>query len=84
MKHKHPCHKNELAKLNRISGQIEGIKKMISDGRYCPDILTQLRAARAAIRTVEAIILETHLQNCVTEAIEKGDTQDKIDEMTPR
>ena len=81
---KHPCHKNELKKLNRISGQIEGIKKMINEGRYCPDILTQLRAARAAIHTVEADILECHLQSCVRDAMISGnekDTAEKINEL---
>ena len=72
MSKEHPCHQSEIGKLNRISGQVEGIKKMIEDGRYCPDILTQLRAARAAIRTVEANILETHLQHCVTDALAQG------------
>mgnify|MGYP000565897819 CR=1 FL=1 len=80
----HPCHKAELGKLNRISGQIDGIKKMIDDGRYCPEILTQLRAARSAIRSVEAKILETHLGHCVADAMKKGNTKEaqaKIDEI---
>ena len=79
-----PCHKAETKKLNRISGQIEGIKKMIDDGRYCPDILTQLRAARSAIRSVEASVLEKHLQSCVHDAIVSDEdkiAQEKIDEL---
>lgn len=72
----HPCHKDELKKLNRIGGQVEGIKKMIDDGRYCPDILTQLRAVRSAIHTVEANILESHLQHCVSDAMTSGNEQD--------
>ena len=60
-----PNHQSKLPKLNRIGGQIEGVKKMIEDNRYCPDIITQLRAARAAIKSLEADILETHLQNSV-------------------
>lgn len=80
----HPCHKAEIGKLNRIAGQVEGIKKMVEDGRYCPDILTQLRAVRSAIRTVEANVLEKHLQHCVTDAFAHGDqkeAQAKIDEI---
>lgn len=65
----HPSHTNELKKLNRISGQVDGIKKMIEDSRHCPDILTQLRAVRSAIRSVETTILETHLQHCVSNAL---------------
>jgi DNA-binding FrmR family transcriptional regulator len=69
-------HDAELSKLNRIAGQIEGVKKMIAERRYCPDILTQLRATRAAIRTVEANILESHLNSCVADSIAGGNAQD--------
>jgi DNA-binding FrmR family transcriptional regulator len=69
---KHPSHENELKKLNRIAGQVEGISRMISENRYCPDIIAQVRAARAALRSVEANILETHLQHCVADAITTG------------
>lgn len=82
--HKHPCHHEELPKLNRIAGQIDGIKTMIGEHRYCPDIITQLRAARAALRTVEAKILETHLQHCVTDAMMTGNKKEtlaKIEEL---
>jgi DNA-binding FrmR family transcriptional regulator len=71
--HKHPDHVGEVPRLNRIAGQIDGVKKMIEERRYCPDIMTQLRAARAALKTVEASILETHLNACVTEAMVSGD-----------
>lgn len=77
-------HEAELSKLNRIAGQVDGIKKMIADRRDCPDILTQLRAIRAAIRTVEANILETHLKSCVAESMSHGDPKtamDKIEEL---
>ncbi len=79
---KHPCHHAELKKLNRIAGQVEGIKKMIEEHRYCVDILTQMRAARAALRAVEANILETHLKTCVTESFISGKDRDaKIGEI---
>ncbi len=74
---KHPCHMSEIGKLNRISGQVEGIKKMIEEHRYCPDILTQLRAARSAIKSVEASVLECHLQSCVADAMVSGSKADK-------
>ena len=72
---KHPCHADEIGKLNRIAGQIAGVKRMIEQRRYCPEILAQLRAARAAMRGVEAAILETHLRHCVREALTGGDRQ---------
>lgn len=77
-------HEKELSKLNRIAGQVEGIKKMIADHRYCPDILTQLRAVRSAIKTVEANILEAHLHHCIAESMNGNDitnTKKKIDEL---
>jgi len=77
-------HEAELSKLNRIAGQVDGVKKMIADHRYCPDILTQLRAIRAAIRTVEANILESHLKSCVVESMTHGDrdaAMKKIEEL---
>jgi DNA-binding FrmR family transcriptional regulator len=74
---KSPRYEGEVPRLNRVSGQINGIKKMIEDGRYCPDILTQLRAARAALRTIEANILEAHLGSCVSEAMLHGDQTEK-------
>lgn len=62
---KHPCHKEELAHLNRVSGQVDGVKRMIGEGRYCPEILTQLRAIRSALKAIELRILDTHLSSCV-------------------
>jgi len=72
---KHPDHGNEVPRLNRIAGQIDGVKRMIEERRYCPDILTQLRAARSALKTVEASILENHLNACVASAMEQGDSK---------
>lgn len=80
----HPSHAKELPGINRVSGQIEGIKKMIEEQRYCPDILTQLRAIRSAINSIEASILETHLDACVTDVLNtknKDETQKKITEL---
>ena len=68
----HADHRGEIARLNRVAGQIEGVRKMIEAGRYCPDILTQLRAARAALRTIEASVLEAHLGHCVQDVMQKG------------
>lgn len=75
-------HTAELTRLNRIAGQLNGIKKMIEEHRYCPDILTQMRAVRSALRSVEANILERHLQHCVTASFDsEKDRQKKIAEL---
>ena len=77
-----PCHKDDIPRLNRISGQLEGVKKMIEEGRYCPEILSQLRAVRSAVKAVETRILERHLKHCVTESFRtnKGN-EEKIAEL---
>lgn len=64
----HPCHKNQLSRINRAIGQLEAVKRMIEEGKYCVDIMSQLRAARNAIKTVELGVLETHMGACVAEA----------------
>ncbi len=73
----HPDYTKELNRLNRIGGQIEGVKKMVAERRYCPDILIQLRAIRAAVTALEATILETHLDSCVTDAFNSADEAEK-------
>ena len=62
-----------VSRLNRIEGQVRGISRMVSDGRYCIDILTQLQAVRAALGKVESAILQDHLGKCIEGAITSGD-----------
>ncbi len=62
-------HMDQLVRLRRIGGQVAGIERMIEEGRYCMDILIQLRAVRAALKRVEGNILERHLKHCVAQAI---------------
>lgn len=80
----HPSHHEQISHLNRIGGQIEGIKKMIEERRYCPEILTQLRAIRSAIKSIELRILNTHLSSCVTEVCcsqDRTEQRKKIEEI---
>lgn len=53
--------KKLINRLNRISGQIDGVKKMIEDNRYCDDILTQLSAIEKAVKSLSSVILERHM-----------------------
>lgn len=62
-----------LSRLNRIEGQVRGIKKMIEEDAYCDDIIHQVSATRAALREVQCILLENHLRHCVTTQLAKGD-----------
>lgn len=61
-------HRAQLAQLGRIEGQVRGVAAMISDDRYCVDILTQLQAVRAALARVERDILDSHVGHCVAAA----------------
>ena len=79
----HPDHTKEISRINRIQGQLEGIKKMISERKYCPDIITQTSAVRAAITSLETVILEKHLSSCVRDAFKgnQSDSEEKISEL---
>lgn len=81
---KHPGHQSQLPRLKRIQGQTAGLVRMVQEERYCADILTQLRAVQAALRSVEQGVLKTHIEHCVAGAIESGDArvrQIKLDEL---
>jgi len=67
-------HEEQIGFLKKIEGQIRGIQKMISQKRYCVDILTQLHAIKGAIFRVEDNIFRKHLEGCVTQAL-KGKSQ---------
>lgn len=84
-KHDHPNHSKELNRLSRMIGQLEGIKKMIEKRNYCPDILVQTKAVRSALKSLEANILEKHIDHCVRDTFNsknKKDVQIKIAELT--
>ncbi|ARU14882.1 metal-sensitive transcriptional regulator [Croceicoccus marinus] len=63
----------KVKRLNRIAGQVRGIGKMIEEGRYCMDILTQMQAVKSALAKVESEVLKDHAASCVAEAIASGD-----------
>jgi DNA-binding FrmR family transcriptional regulator len=66
-----------LKRLNRVEGQVRGLASMVKDDRYCIDIVTQIAAARAALRRVEEEILRDHVAHCVEHAISSGDKADQ-------
>ncbi len=69
-----------INRLNRISGQINGINKMIENDAYCNDVLVQLSAVKNSIKSLSSHILENHLYKCVSRDLENGDL-DAIDEL---
>ncbi|MGE5565896.1 MAG: metal-sensitive transcriptional regulator [Parcubacteria group bacterium] len=66
-----------LNRLNRIEGQVRGVARMVEEDRYCIDILTQLRALKAALGKVESELLRTHLEHCVTGAMAGDDPEER-------
>ena len=73
-----------LKRLKRIEGQVRGLSRMVEGDRYCIDIVTQIAAARTALRRVEEEVLRDHVAHCVEHAISSGDKRDqraKIEEL---
>ena len=72
----HPEHvkKDLTTRLNRIEGQIRGIKGMVEKDVYCDDIITQLSATQSALNSVAKVLLEGHLKGCVVDRLSEGDS----------
>jgi CsoR family transcriptional regulator, copper-sensing transcriptional repressor len=62
-----------LTRLKRIEGQIRGLQRMVDEGRYCVDILTQVSSVQEALRGVSKLLMQNHLEHCVTGALRSGD-----------
>lgn len=73
-------YKDLITRLNRIEGQIRGIKNMLEDERYCVDILNQVSAASAALDAFCEKLLENHIKSCVIKDI-KADNMETVDEL---
>lgn len=69
-------------RFNRIEGQVRGLSRMVEEGRYCIDIVTQISAVRAALRRAEEEILRDHVSHCVEHAINSGDKEDQRTKIT--
>ena len=69
-----------IHRLNRVEGQIRGIKGMIEKNAYCVDILNQVSAANSALNSFTRVLLENHIRSCVTEDIRDG-KDDKLEEL---
>lgn len=65
-------YKNLLNRLNRIEGQIRGIKNMMEKDAYCTDILVQVAAANAALNSFSKVLLANHMRTCVVDDIRAG------------
>ncbi|MDH4619977.1 CsoR family transcriptional regulator [Brevibacillus invocatus] len=64
-----------ILRLNRIEGQVRGIKGMIEKDTYCDDVLNQIASVQSALNGVGKLLLEHHMKSCVMERIQEGDTE---------
>lgn len=78
--HSEATKQNLVRRLNRVEGQIRGIKGMIEKDTYCDDVLNQIAAAQSALNSVGRLLLEGHMKSCVVERIESGE-HEVIDEL---
>ncbi len=71
--HSSETKKNLVTRLNRVEGQIRGIKGLIEKDTYCDDVITQIAATQAALNSVAKLLLEGHIKTCVVDRIQEGD-----------
>lgn len=72
--------KKLINRLNRIEGQIRGIKNMVENDAYCPEIMLQVSAANAALNSFNKVLMENHLKGCVAQDLLDG-REDTMDEL---
>lgn len=73
-------YKDLINRLSRIEGQIRGIRNMVEQDSYCPDILTQVSAANSALNSFSKVLLANHIKTCVVEDIKAG-KEESVDEL---
>jgi len=73
--HSEKMKKNLVTRLNRIEGQVRGIKRLIENDTYCDDVITQIAASQAALNSVAKLLLEAHMKECVANRIQEGDME---------
>jgi DNA-binding FrmR family transcriptional regulator len=81
---KEEVRRDVTARLRRISGQVSGIQRMVEEDRYCVDVLLQVAAAEAALDRVGHLVLGSHIETCVSSALESGKPRErkkKLDEL---
>ncbi len=81
-----PVRRDLITRLRRIEGQVRGISSMIEEDAYCTDVMTQIAATRAALDSLNRLLLERHVTTCVAEGIRRGDDSvlDELNELLKR
>jgi len=79
----HKLKKEDVIKrMNKIIGQLNGVKRMIDEDRDCPDVLLQIASARSALGKLGLMITEDHMEHCITESFQKGRGRQSIASMS--
>jgi len=78
--HSEKTKSNLISRLNRIEGQIRGVKGMIEKDTYCDDVLNQIAAIQSALNSVGKLLVEVHMKSCVVERIQAGE-HEVLDEL---
>lgn len=73
-------YKDLINRLSRIEGQVRGVKRMVEEDAYCPDILVQVAAINAALNSFNKVLLANHIKSCVTTDIKEG-KEETVDEL---
>lgn len=73
-------YKDMIRRLNRIEGQVRGIKRMVEENVYCTDILVQVAAVNAALNSFNKVLLANHMKTCVVKDIREG-KEETVDEL---
>ena len=73
-------YKDLMNRLSRIEGQVRGVRRMVEEGAYCPDILIQVSAVNAALNSFNKVLLASHIRTCVADDIRDG-KDETIDEL---
>jgi len=73
-----------LGRLRRIVGQVQGVQRMVEEGKYCVDVLLQISAVQGALEQVSKILMTRHIESCVLDSLRAGSERErsqKIDEL---
>lgn len=79
--HQHHDVEKLCKRINRIEGQLGGIRKMLESDKPCDEIIIQLNSVKAAVQKISQIVLEDHLDHCVLDAIREGDGEAQVDSL---
>lgn len=77
--HSEASRKRIINRLSRIEGHLRGIKTMVQDDRACPNVLIQVAAVRGGLDGVARIILDEHLSECITRAVDEGNIEAEVE-----